>query len=1046
MVLRDARVQWGEFADNRLTQTASAIIDGQFTPTPADPFTYRFQLTQQPSQGAANNKSPAGNTLVNVTGTWDILNNRFTAAAQDIVLSDALRDVLPRQVRDWWNAHNLRGRFAQLWISFDNELGPVIGADLDRVSMRMLATPRADGPAYPVNLTDLRGSLRFGVSKASVDANVRGRLLGYDFEASGAVAGAAPDSPLDLHLRFPNAVLGEDYPPLFVAFPGSQDLIQRIAPHGKFDVSIGLNRIGGTRDIHLDGNIFCDNARMRFGHFPFPLDHVKGHVRFNENTVMFDNVSANADESTVHIEGTTGTTPANTAIDFRVWSDDAVFDDRLAACLPGDFKAIWDRFVIQARGKFNCLVKRPAGATGAPDIHVDLTLTDGSGYPKDFPYHFSHAHGNLVLTADQSYVNDFQIATAADNSGIIHFNGIIRHPGGNVRNLMPELHASADVPLDTSLLNAIPEQYADKLKNFDLSGRCGFDGIFQRKPAGDPAKSADAPLDVAGNVTLRQTAVRSHDGSIDLRDLAAAARLSGTHLDLQTATAHLFNNLLISADGTIELAQPSAHLQLAAHGRDVVLPAQAPALLPDAMRQTWSAFRPQGKIDVDANAVVHTEDGPTTPPASASAATTAPAASSPLPASPSTITPAPSFPIPSPSPTPPGPRPSTTSRAASSFPPEKSPSSRSPPAPASSPSPAMALTEPIPGECSPSASATADGLPVPWLAKLPGDLSHFLIDHKIAAQFRLNVDSLERSAADKPWKFDAELAARNPHHGQFPRHRRRSHRPHHQRHMEQRLRLHRHAHRRQRQLHRKPRHPSGRRHHGLQRSIPATRQHRRQSCRRRRPGKHDPPLRNHRRSRLRPRIRRHPHAPRCRPHPSRPPQIRHRRGTQTLRLRPRLRHPRRPGSLRPACRSHRPRRTPHLRRQTLQRPPRHGPHAARHTPPPRRPRLRPGLHELLPPRQQNYLRKNPPPEPPASTSPGAGTMSLSNKALDLNFVTESPNELKRPLISSLVNEIRSQLLQLSVTGTIDNPKITPVPFTPLANPLRALLPKKKIPS
>ena len=70
-------------------------------------------------------------------------------------------------------------------------------------------------------------------------------------------------------------------------------------------------------------------------------------------------------------------------------------------------------------------------------------------------------------------------------------------------------------------------------------------------------------------------------------------------------------------------------------------------------------------------------------------------------------------------------------------------------------------------------------------------------------------------------------------------------------------------------------------------------------------------------------------------------------------------------------------------------------------------------------------------------------MSLADKALNLNFVTESPDELELPLISSLVNEIRAQLLQLSVTGTIDNPKITPVPLTPISNPLRALLPKKK---
>ena len=71
---------------------------------------------------------------------------------------------------------------------------------------------------------------------------------------------------------------------------------------------------------------------------------------------------------------------------------------------------------------------------------------------------------------------------------------------------------------------------------------------------------------------------------------------------------------------------------------------------------------------------------------------------------------------------------------------------------------------------------------------------------------------------------------------------------------------------------------------------------------------------------------------------------------------------------------------------------------------------------------------------------GSGTLSLKDKALDLNFVTESPNEIKLPIISPIINTIRSELLQLAITGTIDSPKVTPVPLSALATPLRALLP------
>jgi hypothetical protein len=76
---------------------------------------------------------------------------------------------------------------------------------------------------------------------------------------------------------------------------------------------------------------------------------------------------------------------------------------------------------------------------------------------------------------------------------------------------------------------------------------------------------------------------------------------------------------------------------------------------------------------------------------------------------------------------------------------------------------------------------------------------------------------------------------------------------------------------------------------------------------------------------------------------------------------------------------------------------------------------------------------------------GMGTMSMKDSppTLNLNFVTESPNELHLPLVTDILNLTRSELLQVSVTGSVDDPKITPIPLNPIASTLKALLPKKK---
>ncbi len=82
-------------------------------------------------------------------------------------------------------------------------------------------------------------------------------------------------------------------------------------------------------------------------------------------------------------------------------------------------------------------------------------------------------------------------------------------------------------------------------------------------------------------------------------------------------------------------------------------------------------------------------------------------------------------------------------------------------------------------------------------------------------------------------------------------------------------------------------------------------------------------------------------------------------------------------------------------------------------------------------------------ESPSINLAGSGTMSLKDKGLNINFVTESPHEFHLPVISPIISQIRDELLQLSVTGTIDNPKVTPVPLSDLSAPLRALLPHRQ---
>ena len=379
IALREARVQWGEVANSHLTETASATIDGQFTPSSTSPVAYNFSLAQRtenpdPLTPAVDPAQP-----IVVTGNWDVNDNRLSARTDEIHLTPAVRDALPSSIRAWWNEHDLAGTFSQLWISLDNDNGLQVGAEADHLGMTLNATPSADGKLYTVKLADIRGKFTFGVTKPDVKIEgLEGRVLGFRFLADGDIGGADPNA-LALNIRFPNAVIGDDYPPIFMAFLPFQEFMQGLlAPHGKFDISLEVRRgdmggVGGPNSeskLLVNGTVLCHDARKCFGPIPYPLTHLNGPIDFTQESVTFRNVTAQADESLVHMDGITGCAPSFPKIDFKVWSDNAVFDDRLAACLPEKFLNVWNQFVIEARGTFVCTVKRDIDFSAPPDVRL----------------------------------------------------------------------------------------------------------------------------------------------------------------------------------------------------------------------------------------------------------------------------------------------------------------------------------------------------------------------------------------------------------------------------------------------------------------------------------------------------------------------------------------------------------------------------------------------------------------------------------------------------------------------------------------------------
>ena len=501
IVLREARVQWGESAAGVVTYTGATVIDGQLAPDAKMPGVYRLRMDERGEAPLSPREKPAA-----VTGSWDVWNNHFSASISDIELTDRVRRTLPRPIRELWDRYQLKGRLTALRTSFDPQDGLMLHVELSGVAMtltideNMLLTRQKEYIA----LVGVQGSLEIHASTGNIKfTDLRGRILGYRFITNGEIRGTAAESPFDVTVEFPNARL-ESYPQIAYIEPHTRDLLERLRPHGLLDLNVALRRSAWNGKVSVEGKILCKDMTMRYAHFTYPMRKVHGPILFTNEHVRFDDVSALADDNPIVMTGTCGITAEDQAVDFTVSSPDAVFDQRMAACVPEEFGKLWDQLEPWGRGRFVCHVTRakdgrsPAGGAGPMHTQVEVDLVDGRVRLRDFPYPLHQARGKLIFTGNQTTIENLTLAAGSDDSGRITLNGVVNYPQGDIGNLQPVIRVDAtDVPIDAALLDALPAEFTAWRSTIDVTGRLGLAATVRRSAGGGagaaPRRKSKAP-------------------------------------------------------------------------------------------------------------------------------------------------------------------------------------------------------------------------------------------------------------------------------------------------------------------------------------------------------------------------------------------------------------------------------------------------------------------------------------------------------------------------------------------------------------------------
>ena len=585
IVLRHAAVQWGQITHGRYTRIGESVVNGRLAPLLGTPRTYGFSVEQVGSEAS----SPI------LSGSWSLLTHSFTARVKHVELTASLRRALPLFAQKLWDRLHVTGSLNDLSFHVDPVNGVKLLTHLDRVALQITSPSKRLGPQV-IAINDLSGSVMVSRSLLQI-RNLSGQVMGFGFVVSAAdIHGLHEGAPFDVHLALPHLVIPATYPPILHtrAFRVAEGIISRLRPSGLMNVSIHIQRPSqGTTPI-VAGEIHCLNVHARYVHFPYPMRKVHGLVTFSNRRIRFVSVDGLAETFPFSLRGYVTIDQDNGPVSLTVSSTHAAFDRRLADCLPTGIKGVWDKFRPRGWGRFVCHVTRIAGSTHAPKIHVHIWPMDVSGAYVDLPYPLKHVHGELYFTAHKTDI--IKLISPQGPHGSITFTGTVTYSPDNLADMKPDIHLLAvDVPLTPVLTQSLPSSYGRWVQLLHPTGTVGLDAYITRGAGGQP--------DIAGSLSMTNGTLSPPQLPFALTHVALAAMLTPDSLTLSSLDAAAGSADSTGRTGHIHvqgvLKQTTAHgVSITASGswNHVNLTGGLPSQLPASWLKAIKTWRPSGQV------------------------------------------------------------------------------------------------------------------------------------------------------------------------------------------------------------------------------------------------------------------------------------------------------------------------------------------------------------------------------------------------------------------------------------------------------------------
>lgn len=487
----------------------------------------------------------------------------------------------------------------------------------------------------PISLAGVAGAIVFtdqGIDierlQGELEGNevvVTGRLDGYD-----PLKGYAADGPAKFHIASgPGKQLRIPPTPRFMTWmpEGVRNLYSQFLPVGYCKLDVGVTRPTAGAEVESTVTVDVDRTTFVYDEFPYPLEDCAGRFVFGPEPgtgikkLTIEHLRGHGvtggpnEKSFIEVNGKVGPFIKNgIGVDVLVVGKNVSSEPPLRKAFPDDVKEAfeifgpmdyarrrqqtgvteppltiaeqieWPRFTAD----FTADIQREAGVGNRTftDIRIDVLRAWGS--LRTFPYPLGDLAGNLriykgVLTLSDVHTKRKGATFRMD--GTVEFGDPAK----------PELRLKAgNVPIDEDLLLAMPATERSWLVRSGLQGAIDIDGrIFFSEE--QRALGHDTDFDLG--ITLQGGSVHLKDPALTIDPLAGQFRLHPARLELQQATGRR-GEADLQARGNIAWPKDDVSLQMHLEAKKLLLDKPLYNLLPEDAKAAWRQQKPEGSADI----------------------------------------------------------------------------------------------------------------------------------------------------------------------------------------------------------------------------------------------------------------------------------------------------------------------------------------------------------------------------------------------------------------------------------------------------------------